>query len=381
MTLDLSRRSVLATTGAALLYAGTGRASAAARGVRLSLPSPTGPHRVGTTSLHLVDRSRRDPWTSTPRELMISLWFPAAQGHQPAPWLPSVAEGVYREQVSRSIQTSLDDVAFPRTYARDAAPTRRGRHPVVLFSPGFNTMREMGTSLVVDLASRGYAVVTISHTHEAPIVEFPGGRLELSKQPAEPNDPDYALALRVRRDDVLFVMNALTRLNLGSFDLSRVGIFGHSLGGAAAAEAMSHDARILAGADLDGSVNAPVATSGLDRPFLLMASGEHGRDNDPSWEKLWSHLRGWRRELRLRDSGHLSYTDLAPLEQQLIKALPIPPQVVAKWTDGIGTIDADRAVAVQRAYLAAFFDLHLRGRNGRLLAGPSRRYPEIEFMP
>jgi hypothetical protein len=28
---------------------------------RLTLPPPTGPHRVGTVSLHLVDRSRPDP--------------------------------------------------------------------------------------------------------------------------------------------------------------------------------------------------------------------------------------------------------------------------------------------------------------------------------
>jgi hypothetical protein len=26
------------------------------------LPAPTGPHRVGTLTVHLVDRSRPDPW-------------------------------------------------------------------------------------------------------------------------------------------------------------------------------------------------------------------------------------------------------------------------------------------------------------------------------
>lgn len=40
-------------------------------------------------------------------------------------------------------------------------------------------------------------------------------------------------------------------------------------------------------------------------------------------------------------------------------------------------------IAVERAYLGAFFDLHLRHHHhhDRLLAGPSRRYPEIEFVP
>jgi hypothetical protein len=51
---------------------------------RLSLPAPTGPHRVGTTSLHLVDDSRIDPLAPTPRarELMVRLWYPAAAHSQ-----------------------------------------------------------------------------------------------------------------------------------------------------------------------------------------------------------------------------------------------------------------------------------------------------------
>jgi hypothetical protein len=45
---------------------------------RLSLPAPTGQHRVGTTSLHLVDDSRTDPLapTSRVRELMCGCGIP-----------------------------------------------------------------------------------------------------------------------------------------------------------------------------------------------------------------------------------------------------------------------------------------------------------------
>src|SRR5581483_11056784 len=59
--------------------------------VRLTLPAPTGPHPLGTISLHLVDRSRVDPWQDSrpARELMIQLWYPAhaAHDHPPAPWM------------------------------------------------------------------------------------------------------------------------------------------------------------------------------------------------------------------------------------------------------------------------------------------------------
>ncbi|GAA4227544.1 lipase [Actinomadura meridiana] len=388
-----TRRTVLTAAGTAgLLFATTGTA-AADRRVRLTLPRPTGPHRIGTTSLHLIDHSRRDPWTSpsTPRELMVSLWYPTRNGGgaKLAPWLPPATMALYRQQTAQDLQTSLDNVDFPQTHARQNGPVdaRRRRHPVVLFSPGFRTMRAFGTSLVEDLASHGYVVVTIDHTHEAEIVEFPGRRLELSRQPAKPTDDEYALALRVRRDDTRFVLDTLSaRRSLppglsASLDLSRVGMFGHSLGGAAAAETMAQDPRILAGVNLDGSVIGPVAKTGLDRPFLLMASAGHGRDNDPTWADFWPRLRGWRRELLLRDSGHQTYTDLAPLAQQLIRRVPMRPEVTAALTNNIGTISANRAIPAQRAYLRAFFDLHLRHRDNHLFSGPSPRYPEIEFIP
>lgn len=428
MTDRPTRRSVLTVMGAAALAAATagtatadartavaanaGRQGGAARPsgrTRLALPAPTGRAAVGTTQLHLVDHSREDPWTSprssrsthSPRELMVSLWYPArpTHGRARAPWLPPKASALYKQQVSQQLHTSLDTVDLPLTHAYTGAAVEVSGHglPVVLFSPGHRAQRALGTALVEDLASRGYAVVTIDHTHESDIVEFPGGRLELGRQPARPTDEDIAKALRVRQDDTRFVLDELARVNAGrnpdaegrplphglcgSLDLGRTGMFGHSLGGDTAAEAMAADHRIRAGADLDGSINGSVATTGLDRPFLLMSNASHGRENDPSWEEFWSHLRGWRRSLRLRASGHQTYTDLPPLMQQLDRALPLPPEVVDAMTDAIGTITADRAVAAERAYLGAFFDLHLRCRDSRLLSGPSPRFPEIEFVP
>lgn len=379
-----TRRSVLVAAGAAGLLVVTPGMAAAGQ-VRLTLPRPTGAHRIGTRSLHLVDRSRRDPWSARARELMISLWYPATAGHRRAPWLTPAAAKLYRRQTSEGIQTSLARVEFPVTHGHRNAPVKpcHGGYPVVLFSPGYGAMRAFGTALVEDLASRGHVVVTIDHTYEAQMVEFPGGRLELSRQPERPSDDDFAKALRVRQDDTRFVLDELASPGplRESLDLSKIGMFGHSFGGDTAAETMAEDSRILAGVDLDGSITGAVAATGLDRPFMLMASAGHGRDTDPSWEQFWSNLRGWRRQLLLRDAGHQAYTDLAPLVQQLVKALLIPPEVVAALTESIGTINADRAVRAQRSYLGAFFDLHLRHRDNRLLSGPSPRYPEIEFVP
>lgn len=76
----IRRRSLLALAGlggsAALLPAG---AALAAPPRTVDLPAPTVDRPVGTTSLHLVDHDRPDPFAPTPgpRELMVQFWYPA----------------------------------------------------------------------------------------------------------------------------------------------------------------------------------------------------------------------------------------------------------------------------------------------------------------
>ncbi|MBO3740146.1 hypothetical protein [Actinoplanes flavus] len=45
----------------------------------MSLPPPTGAKPIGTVAVHLIDRSRPDPWVATEnaRELMAQIWYPA----------------------------------------------------------------------------------------------------------------------------------------------------------------------------------------------------------------------------------------------------------------------------------------------------------------
>lgn len=54
-----------------------------------------------------------------------------------------------------------------------------------------------------------------------------------------------------------------------------------------------------------------------------------------------------------------------------------PPSWVTKL---IGTISGPRAVTVERTYIRAWFGTYLGHHGGRLLAGPSPRFPEVEFV-
>jgi len=124
-----------------------------------------------------------------------------------------------------------------------------------------------------------------------------------------------------------------------------------------------------------------VATEVGDRPFMIMTHAGHGPHDDATLDGFWANLSGWRLILTLTDSGHYSYTDDEEFLSQLVKARIIPLGVASQVVvPAIGTIDPVRAVAAERAYIGAFFDLHLRHRGSSLLDRPSPRYPDIQFI-
>ncbi|WP_405059273.1 hypothetical protein OG474_42015 [Kribbella sp. NBC_01505] len=374
-------------------------------GLALSVPRPTSAAAIGTASLRLVDRGRMDPWTpGRQRELMVSVLYPAIPRNEPyaayaseafgpvlaADWLPLIG-----------LEGPELDYARTRTNARLGAAVRGRQHPVILYSPGLGTSRTFGTQQLEDLASRGYIVVAIDHTGEAP-VEFPGGRIERATMPPSDDTEVYRQAIRTRVDDLRFVLDELARWRGGqaglprgldqAMDLTKIGVLGYSAGGFAAAEAMLIDRRIDVGVnldgamvyDLDGKVLGESALRGLDRPFLLFGSDGHHHavpvgspDYDPSWAAFWQHQRGPKLDLNLVGSRHPSFADYQFAIPQLAAAYPIPPETV---TAGIGDIVPSRSIKAQRAYLAAWFDQYLSHRPQPLLRGPSPRYSEVDFI-
>ncbi|KIF76372.1 hypothetical protein QR77_25795 [Streptomyces sp. 150FB] len=376
------------------------------RAPAMTLPAPTGPHPVGAVSLRLVDRSRPDPWVPARpyRELMVGVRYPAGDtgGHPRAPQMAAgetAAFDAFKDLAGVPKQTV--DWASTLSHAHQGAPLAPydRRRPVVLYSPGALDPRTLGTNLCDQLASHGYVVVALDHTYEAPAVEFPGGRVERTVLVEEFDKADTAQkvvallrrVMAIRVADTRSVLDRLTTLGHGlgqAVDPCAVGMFGHSAGGFTAAQAAHDDRRLKAALNMDGVLGytqedddpsnpSTVGTDGLNRPFLLM--GIEGDDHHtlPSWEQTWNHSTGWRGDLTLTGSAHASFTDLGSLLPQMARQLDLTPEEVAAT---VGTVDPDRSVAAQRAYVRAFFDRHLRGRDSHLLDGPSARYPEIRFV-
>jgi len=351
----MKRLMIAAGLAAVALAAGLMPATAS-EPVTLTLPGPTGPYPVGTKELHLVDRDRIDPWTGQPRELMVSLWYPAARNGERARQFPPEVATYYDQQVG-----TTGAFASSLTHSRTGATPLPGRRPTVLYSPGGGQSRFLGTTLAEDLASRGYLVVGMDHTPVSP-VRFPD-RFELPRGGA-----DAGQVMRERVRDTSFVLDSL--------HLTGVGMIGHSMGGFTTAEAMVTDPRITAGVNLDGSMDpryGQAATTGVTRPFMLMGGGlssgaPHNHAHSDDWGSFWSASTGWKRDVYLPAAEHMSFTD----------AQVLLPQLDGDFTTMIGDIDPRRSLAAQRKYVAAFFDLHLRGRPTTVFDRPA--YPDVELV-
>ncbi|MGW5364737.1 alpha/beta hydrolase [Actinopolymorpha pittospori] len=394
-----------AVLAAALLVVG-GRdvavARAASADLRLRLPAPTGPHPVGLTTWYLLDRSRRDPWDSTfpVREMMVSVFYPARDVHR-HPVVrqldAGVAErfGMFAPFRFPGVPATGVDWAATTTHAHLNAPALPGRRPVLVYSPGGGDPRGLGSGVAQDLASHGWVVVTMDHPGDAVAVEFPGPtdyRRDAVRPTVFVADPrtdpaTFRTMIDARVADTRFVLDQVEVLAGGgnpdaigravpsglarAVDPRKLGVYGHSAGATAAAQAMYEDRRLDAAINLEGYLDHPaeqpgqegalypVAEYGVDRPLLLWSSeGFPDRAGMArSWSAMLAHPGGWTSRRDFRDAAHWTFTDFAAIAPQ-VQAAGL--MTAAARAGIVGTIDQADAVRTVRTGIRGFFARHLR---------------------
>lgn len=395
-TLTHALRCALAAL--ALVVGAAAHRARAQRPAGAALPTPDGAHAVGTTVRHLVDSTRGDLRGGTGRRsLAVQLWYPAADtGRGSARYLPDT--GLLEAMRARGY-AGLDSAEIGRlrgvwTHAAWNVPVRPGPAlPVLVLSHGHGMSRTQYAALAAALASRGYLVAAVDHPYGG-LAVHPGGRvLALPDDPADLTQ-DSVLARRAVEwaQDASFVLDQLARpgsalgASVGATaDVARAGMVGHSFGGAAALEACRLDARFRACANLDGFPFGPVRGAGPGGPTLVLLSDPRPTDAElaargrtrAQWTAMgrqrfadFSAVFARRPDLpafvaEIHGTGHHSFSD-APF---------VAPSLLTRW--GGRLLAPERAQQVVVAYLAAFFDAHLRGGSPDALTALGARSRDV----
>jgi predicted dienelactone hydrolase len=366
----------------------------------LTLPAPTGHFAVGRTRYTWVNDSEADELAPSPgakREVVVWIWYPssATTSAAPAEYLPPA----WRQACAQSSGVLMGefltrDPSVVRVHARsdpDVSSEERV-YPVVIMRAGGGALTTDFTTLAEDLASHGYVVVGFDAPYRSFVVVLPDGRV-VTRPPAD--NPENLGADEAKRligrllpmwtSDTRFVVSQLGRLDVadpsgrftGRLDLERLGMFGHSFGGATALQFCHDDPRCRAGIDIDGAPHGSVVREGLEQPFMFLLSDHSREQSDPASARiladirsLYDRLPSGRLLVTIRGANHFSFSDQILVKSHYVIGL-------MRWL-GFGRLDGRRGLAITAEYVRTFFDVYLKGAPVDRLTSLSRRYPEVD---
>jgi dienelactone hydrolase len=374
------------------------------RRIEITLPTPTGPFAVGRAIFDWADDAQLDtlaPVPGTKRELLVWIWYPSAAGQSAAvdDYLPAEmrAEAGSTGGLLKLLTRDLSKVHGHSIRNSEVSPQQQS-YPVVIMRAGASLEVWNYSTLAEDLASHGYVVVGFDAPYRTFTVVFPDGRV-MRRIPE--NNPELCLErtgqerdrcanrlLTAWAADMSFVLDRLEQLNAsdasgkftGRLDMTRVGGFGHSFGGAAAALFCHEDSRCKAGIDVDGAPHGNVIQTGIDRPFMFLLS-DHSHESDSEGSQVGADIQSiydrlppdGRAFIEIRGANHYLFSD----DGALLKS-----HIVMRTLRmlGIVGIDGRRQLAVTAYCLRTFFDTYLKGAGVSRLKISSPLYPEIQVL-
>ena len=335
------------------------------------LPTPTGPYAVGTQMFEWQDSSRDEWFTeeqSDKRRIVVQTWYPTeASDAKPLPylanpdeWLPALSVVL---QLPQFLFNHLTDIDTHSVLNAPLHPEVK-KTPLVVFSHGIWGMRFQNTAQFEALASRGYIVLAVDHAYDASLTIFNDGTIADFRSGYEgelSEDEFWALRnpqVKTRVADINFMINTVAQKAdaqdplWAAVDLQRIGMFGHSYGGATSIVAAHQDPRIDATIVLDGwilPVPQKVIDQGVSSPILFI-----GRETWPdplNYQKLDVLLSNspQHQSVLMPSTEHFDFSD-APLFSPFMQTVGLA-----------GTIPAAQLAADLEQRIVGFFNTHLKG--------------------
>jgi Platelet-activating factor acetylhydrolase, isoform II len=365
----------------------------------VALPTPTGPYAVGRANYIWVNDNVTDalsPRGSEKETVVVWIWYPAVRDAQsrradylPKPWQAALAR--HSGKLLTFLARDSDRVQVHSTLG-PAVSAAHPSYPVAIMRAGGAGLTTDYTILAEDLASHGYFVVGMDAPYRTTVFVWPNGRVIERVPSANLDLVDDAGARRIAEEllpmwtgDIHFALDRLEALNAddpsgrftGRLDFSRLGIFGHSFGGAQALQFCHEDLRCRAAIDIDGIAFGSVVQQGLDKPGLILMS-DHSREmSDPESEEIISTLESVYRRfptglfVTIRGANHFSFSDQILLRSHLLISALMAVHI-------FGDLQPRRGLAIVADYVHTFFDVYLNGTPPAQLANLAAKYPEVE---
>lgn len=377
------------------------------------LPVPTGPFSVGMTSYQVEDASRQEEMSltgGTHREFMLHVWYPTDGPKEKSkeqylaramPFMKAQGSKLYY------LPNFVMDFLFSdvHSYAHRDKPlsSSRRKYPIILFSHGFGSLAGMHSTTLEELASHGYIVVGVDHTYDCCVSVFDNGKQVplFTKWKSKFGRIRDRFSCWVK--DLQYVLTFLCKKQLhdtkglfaGKLDLQRIGVLGHSMGGAVATHICATEGLVKAGVNMDGPIFSESKQGFLEKPFMfLLAEETIRRITTPISSKELKRLHIAPEELQtikdhylpaipsldannpeasylfeVKGAGHNTFCDY-PLLKKVSRFFSM-------FNLGVGTIDPYRALSCMNSYLTHFFDIHLKGYDRRNWQTLQDQYPEV----
>jgi dienelactone hydrolase len=328
---------------------------------QFTLPKPTGKYEIAAATYTYTDESRVETFTNTGEKRKVNIKF----------WYPKGADGKY---------------------------------PLVVFSHGTGGINISNTSTFMNLASNGYVVCSIDHPYHSQFSIGADGSfvrmdqaywqeyLDVVNHKITDEGTRLQITLKwlaLRTADMNFVLNTILAQAQDNnsaevyhlIDPTKVGLMGHSIGGAEAAQVARERNDISAVVNLDGDLSGEYLdfVNGAevlnDKPFpvsiLNIFTDDMARLIDkfpnPSEIVAAEHVlltapHGY--DVRLTGTNHFSVTDLPLVSPFFVSMMRgSVPGVSGAEADPYATIEKMNGIVLQ------FFNAYLKGEGAFSAAG------------
>ena len=367
------------------------------------LPTPSGSYRVGRAPYVWTDETRLNPYApvaDTKQDLAVWIWYPTAPS-------PSTRKSEYLPEYWMRALERHEGFTLGKLLSRDLTRVEtnswtdaeisgeQAMYPVVILRAGGGALSSDYTTLAEDLASHGYVVVSFDAPYRTVITAFPDGRVAIRAAGGDfdralPSSATQHLATQLMNvwiADLKLVLDQLQELNAndpagrfkGRFDMRKVGVVGHSLGGATAAQFCHDDPRCAAGIDIDGMPFGNVIRDGLQQPFFL----PHERSQqgvrigtqtvERNIESIYDHVpEGKRWGMTITGANHFTFSG------QMFTKSPIL-MFFLRRVGVMGSLEKRRGLAITGACVHTFFDVYLKGAPANEMNRLPALYPELKI--